>query len=192
MGIISFVDNMASEISKAISKNGFGHGLMFNATEAARNAARGKLIGSLKGITSIMDEEAASAITKKMNAKDMSFLSDEAFTNAFKETEKAAMEAGGETIKNFNTVKKDMFKYRAADRVGSMESYARYLGREDGTLGAINSLKGYFGDPTNGSLRAKATVGMVGGTMVGTRLLSGGSLTTTASGERNIVGVPFV
>lgn len=49
-----------------------------------------------------------------------------------------------------------------------------------------------YGDSTYGGARLKATAGAVGGVSVGTRLLSGGSLTTNARGERDIVGVPFI
>lgn len=71
--------------------------------------------------------------------------------------------------------------------------FQAFIGREgkDG-LGAFGTAKGYFGDAEFGSQRMKIAAGAVAGTGIAMRYLQGGNLTTTAQGERNIAGIPFI
>lgn len=71
--------------------------------------------------------------------------------------------------------------------------FLSYIGRKEGQIGMgpWNMISGYYGDAVDGAARRGITAGAMVGASVGARVLSGGNLTTTATGERNIAGIPF-
>lgn len=67
-----------------------------------------------------------------------------------------------------------------------------YFGREaKGNLSITQKLNGAVFDPEYGSTRIKTGIAVAGGTVLTTRYLSGGNLTTNARGERDIAGIPI-
>lgn len=84
-------------------------------------------------------------------------------------------------------------KHTGANAVLDGADFQAFIGREgkDG-LGLVGTARGYFGDAELGSQRMKIAAGTVAGTGIAMRYLQGGNLTTTAQGERNIAGVPFI
>lgn len=86
------------------------------------------------------------------------------------------------------TIQKAVSEYLAKDRGNAV----KYFGREaKGTVGVGSKIAGLVADPQYGGTRVKSGLAIAGGVAVGTRLLSGGSLTTNARGEHDIAGIPF-
>lgn len=69
---------------------------------------------------------------------------------------------------------------------------AAYLGRKNGSIGYFNTAKGYFLDEEFGKTRRQVVAGGAVAGGIGIRYLQGGNLTTTAQGERDIAGIPFI
>ena len=94
-------------------------------------------------------------------------------------------------IKSYDDSMASTLKYAKSDK--SLSAAKDFFGIEAGKdFGAWQKAKMMYGDSKYGGARLKATAGVVGGVAVGTRLLSGGNLTTNARGERDIVGIPFI
>ena len=83
---------------------------------------------------------------------------------------------------------------QATYKNGTMDSVNSALKEVTGKdkMGYLKFAQGYFGDKTYGKTRVKAAVGAYAAGAVGTRYLSGGSLTSNAQGERDIAGIPFI
>lgn len=68
-----------------------------------------------------------------------------------------------------------------------------YFGRkEQGNLKVSTKIGGLLRDPEYGGTRIKTAIGAYAGVAVGTRVLSGGNLTTNSRGEHDIAGIPFI
>lgn len=52
--------------------------------------------------------------------------------------------------------------------------------------------KAYFNNPENKNIRIGTAIGAYAGLSIGSRYLSGGTLTTNNSGQKDIAGIPFI
>lgn len=168
-------------------------------TDIAASLAKSKAVSGFNSfgvvaaqdISLVANGEAAKRVIKKgerisvNNSKELQEIMgmNDVFTplqdNAQQEAFKAAMD-------NYR-------KYTGPSAALSGEDFQKFIGREGKEgLGVFGTARGYFSDETYGSARLKTTLGAGAAAAVGMRYLSGGNLTTTAQGERNIAGIPFI
>lgn len=159
--------------SKAVSQfNGLGRTAVDNMKIGERVIKKGQVVraGNVEELQNIINQESKMAALTKDDAK-----------TAYETLRKYAGKDGSQMGIDVNGV-------------GDAD-FQRFIGREGKEgLGPIGAVKGYFGDETDGvgAKRIKIAAGAVVGAGVATRYLQGGNLTTTAQGERNIAGIPFI
>ena len=182
------------DIAKSISKTIAGDGASI--TKAfSREAMSGLSYAAVKSdMTHVSKNLIADALNNKVITRE-----------AFEQASKAD---GFNVIDYANSIAKngggnEAYQKAIADFNKKSEAFAKvnsgalteaeYFGRKAGEgIGWGRTAQGYFLDPTYGGTRTKATVGALIGGGVATRYLSGGNLTTTSTGERNIAGIPFI
>lgn len=99
----------------------------------------------------------------------------------------------GDKAKDYATALETIRKHTGDNADLSSVDFQAFIGREGKEgLGIMGTARGYFGDEKYGVQRVKIAAGAVAGAGVATRYLQGGNLTTTAQGERNIAGIPFI
>lgn len=192
MGVFS---ESVEQLAYLICKDGFGEALRINAADISHSAAYNRVSSAASKIINTMDPEDAKKIRNAISKGSDEFLKDADFQTAIHKMSQSDNEATSKAANEFLKLSK---KYgEAVDHVidnpgDAVEKYAEFLGRKDGKMGLLDTLSGYFDDKTHGSIRKKAGIGALVGTGVATRLLSGGSLTRTSTGERDIAGIPFI
>jgi hypothetical protein len=192
MGLTGALGESIEQLAYAISKDGSGKALRFNAAEVGHSAAYNRVAAAAKDIINTMGDEEAQAVRKII--KEGGDFSTPAFNDALNKMT-GGDDAAKKIAKEFNELRAgyDTAKEIASsDSAKAVSAYAEFLGRDGGKLRADDAFRGYFLDKQHGGLRAKAALGAAAGVGVAGRLLSGGSLTRTNTGERDIAGIPFV
>lgn len=174
-------------VAAYLSKNGMGMSMMKASMEdVAASAAYNRLVQAAKPVISNMDADAAKEVMSAISKGE------DFGTQAFNEVGRAMVNSGDEVKAAAAKNLEDMAEaFNTASSEHTVSAYAEFLGRENGKIGLANTLEGYFGDKRHGVKRIHTAVGAVAGVSVAGRLLSGGSLTRTNTGERDIAGVPF-
>lgn len=188
---MSFMD-VVDHITRGIWGDGAGRGLGFDLDLVTKSAAYNKMSGYAKDVISaglsndVITKESADSLKKLLDSGD-----EEAFT---KVTADVIGSLGGidndtakKVVSNFT---ENVDKYTQASTTAD---YAEFLGKntKDG-IGIGNMASGYFGDAQHGKMRRQVAIGAGVGVGVATRVLSGGTLTQTNTGERDIAGIPFI
>ena len=202
----NFIDDftrVAKNIATTAWGDGAAKGLMSTGQEMGRNVVMAKeasaatdIMLNLEKNGATFNKESLEQLTKsKFMKEDGSHMNRDdimsAFENSMTESSRAqALNASGDAIKAYKESGEKLNKY--IEGQGSESAAATYLGREGKGLGGFNMTKGYFGDAEHGWQRAKVAAGGTAATAVGMRYLQGGNITTTATGEKNIAGIPFV
>lgn len=190
---------MDNIFSTAFGKSSLKTTMAFNNKNVAASLANSKAVSSFNGfgriaasdITLNAGDEAAKRVIKKgervsiNNSKELSEIM--GMGDVFAPLQDDAQQ------KAFATAIEGFRKHTGPDAVLSGDDFQKFIGREGKQgLGAFNTARGYFGDEEYGATRLKTTLGAGAAAAVGMRYLSGGNLTTTAQGERNIAGIPFI
>lgn len=171
--------------------------MAFNSVEVARNVANSKAVSQFNGLgrTAAQDLKIGKRTIKKGETVRAGNISD---LRAIIAEEKNLTSLGKDKdkIDAYNLLKKysdtDSSKMGiGADGTGD-EAFQKFIGREGKTGLGFGSFSGYFGDPELGSARTGVALTTMSGTGIALRTLQGGNLTTTAQGERNIAGIPFI
>ena len=183
----------ANQIAYAVSKDGAGEAITFNANKVAHSVAYNKMSTAARGVINTMDADEAQAV-RNIIKKGGDFNADGTFNTALtnmlngdEATQKIAKDFN-ELRANYNTAK----NIAEADSSKALGAYAEFLGRDDGKLRIDDAIGGYFGDKQHGRTRTMAGIGIAVGTGITSRMLSGGSLTRTNTGENDIAGIPFI
>lgn len=195
------VADVASQIATGIWGDGAAKALKFNIDDVARSrvnklerSALDSLIGKMSANGVEFNEDALKTIKDAMPDLDMNradLVNYLTHPNVITNSDKIdlSQDAIQNAINNYKEGNKKLTKYIEAGKTTNAAS--EYLGKEKGQIGIWNMATGYFGDIENGGTRIKTAIAAASGTGLATRFLSGGNLTTTASGERDIAGVPF-
>lgn len=165
----------------------FGQKVIPNESDIARQIAK-------NGMQSITKNPGAyaSEIYKKGNEAIDNDVAKALSKATYKDGNLAVDGVDGDTLKSvqegFNSQRKELDSI--ANNEGALnENQLKFIKGQHGTIGgAYQKGKAYF---TEDGKKA-ARIGTVAGTMVGARLLSGGGLTHNNTGERDIVGIPFI
>ena len=183
-----FID-VGKRVARSIAGSGIGDSLRFDETLVARSAAYNKmssnarnLVNMSKNLDSVSDEMVNAALKGLKSGGN----------DAFNAVNQIAQATGGDEAfqKAASEYTEMLDKYDAAK---SVSEYAEFLGKEKGKgIGLMSTASGYFLDAQNGNTRIKAAAGAAVGIGVAGRVLSGGSLTRTNTGERDIAGIPFI
>jgi hypothetical protein len=170
--------------AESIAKH--GEIMMPTLEEIAASAAYNRLASAAKPVINNLDTDAAKEVISAIRKGE------DFGTQALNDMAEAMANSGDEAqvaaVMNLSKLADD---FNSASSQNTVEAYAAFLGREDGKIGFINSIEGYFGDKRHGVKRIHTAVGTAAGIGIANRLLSGGSLTRTNTGERDIAGVPF-
>lgn len=169
MGLFGTVGDIAKQISKTtpFSFDGLGSALKFNADDVARSYA------SREGVRLAKDTKSMKASLEKMTQG----------TKQYNDLAGKIAKSEGQ----FSSIV-EAHKAGTADAVNS--AFKDITGKDK--IGVMATLDGYFGDKRYGSTRKKVALGTGAATAVGVRYLSGGNMTTNNTGERDIVGIPFI
>lgn len=105
-----------------------------------------------------------------------------------------SLEGDEKSLKEFDILAKPMralgkaeMYFKGMDRHGALAKYDNAFDVPDGLYEKAQK------DARNSAIaRTSGAVALGGAAMVGTRYLSGGNLSTNNSGQRDIVGIPFV
>lgn len=197
MGVIGdvyhAVSDSISQLAYAISKDGTGEALKFKYVDTAHSAAYNKMSNAARGVINTMGPEEAQAV-RDIIKKGGDFNADGAFNAALTKmldgdeaTQKIAKDFN-ELRANYNTAK----EIADSDSSKALGAYAEFLGRDNGKITLGDAASGYLGDKQYGATRIKAGIGVGVGIGVTSRVLSGGSLTRTNTGEQDIAGIPFI
>ena len=188
---MSFFDALsrnASEIAYSISKDGFGESIQYVSSQVARSAAQNKVYNAAKPIINALEEGERKAVNDLINKGSSDFMTP-SFEKKISDMLSGDDEAAKKVASEFSNLSE---KFNNAAATDTVASYAEFLGRENGKLSALDAASGYFLDKQHGSTRIKTAIGAGVGVGVASRVLSGGSLTRTNSGERDIAGIPFI
>lgn len=193
---MGFWDDM-TKVFDDVFKSSFGKSslretMAFDSTSVARTVANSRAVSQFNGLgrTATQDLKVGKRTIKKggvVRAGNADELRD-----IIKNHEDSLSTLSGDAIDKYNTLKKYHGTDAASMNIGD-EDFQKFIGREGKTgLGMMGTARGYFGDSTYGSTRAKVVAGGMAGAGIAIRHLQGGNMTTTAQGERNIAGVPFI
>ena len=188
-------------IARAICGDGFGKGLKADEIMIARSAAYNKTVNAANNVLSsgvsnkIITQQEADALRKTFNEID--FSASDSISNVNEALTKVSgyasrLDGSNKQIaKDFADISEKWTKASGSE-AGTLSDYAEFLGVKNNKLGIMNTASGYFLDKQHGTDRMK-TIAVAGvGVGVAGRVLSGGSLTRTNTGERNIAGIPFI
>lgn len=192
MGLWDDFSGVFDDVFKtAFGKNSISTTMAFNNVDVARTVANSRAVSQFNGLgrTATKDIKVGKRTIKKGevvragNADDL--------RNIIKQ-EGSLSALSGDDVAKYNTLKKYSKEHAVGMGIGD-EAFQKFIGREgkDG-LGIMGTAKGYFGDSELGSDRIKIAAGGVAGASIAIRHLQGGNMTTTAQGERNIAGIPFI
>lgn len=183
--------------TSAFGKSSIKTTMQFTNMDVARTVANSRAVSQFNGLgrTAVADMKVGERVIKKGQAVRASN-AEELRSIIGQESKMAAL-----TKDDAKTAYQTLQKYAGKDGsqmgidingVGD-DDFQKFIGREGKQgLGAFGTARGYFGDETYGKQRMKIAAGAVAGAGVATRYLQGGNLTTTAQGERNIAGIPFI
>lgn len=197
MGFWDDISGVFDDIFKSsFGKSSISETMAFNGVEVARNVANSKAVSQFNGLgrTAINDIKIGKRTIKKGEVVRANNIND---LRSIIKQEGSLSKLEGDNINAYALAKKYSSSKASelgigANGVGN-EAFQKFIGREGKTgLGLGGTIGGYFGDPSMGGDRLKIAAGGVAGTGVVLRTLQGGSLTTTAQGERNIAGIPFI
>lgn len=173
--------------------------MAFNNVDVARSVANSRAVSQFNGLgrTAAADMKVGERVIEKGQVVRAGNV--EELRNIINQESKMAALTENDAKTAYETLRKYAGKDHSkmgidANGVGNTD-FQRFIGREGKEgLGPIGTVKGYFGDETDGvgTKRIKIAAGAVVGAGVATRYLQGGNLTTTAQGERNIAGIPFI
>ncbi len=188
---------MDNIFSTAFGKSSLKTTMAFNNVDVARSLANSKAVSAFNGFGRM----AASDITLGNDAARRVIKKGERVAvNNVSELNQALSQLGNfEAIKDndvaaaFSNAVESFQKHTGDGAVLAGDDFQKFIGREGKKgLGAFNTARGYFADEQHGKTRMKvAAAGVIGGG-IAARYLSGGNMTTTAQGERNIAGIPFI
>lgn len=168
---------LQQEVGESVMRAGKVGNEMSNASSISR--AMAQMFMSLQGKT--VTEEEVKALSNKISSK----LHNEAdIEKLFKEN--AHLFGDKDYSAQLNAVK-NRAKYTNATPMGSYKNLS--------TLQKIKEVpKAYFTNPDKNirNTRIKTAVGAYAGAAIGSRYLSGGSLTKDAYGRNDIAGIPFI
>lgn len=190
--------DMILDIARAVCGDSWGQGLKFNIDDVAASAAYNRMNNYAKDVISsgvsanVIAREEADALRKVLNAGGND--GNKALAKGVKkivddinDTDNAAAK---KVASNFS---ENMTKYETARNTATVSGYAEFLGRDaNKNLGVMHTASGYFLDAEHGASRIKTAAAAGAGVAIGARLLSGGTLTQTNTGQRDIAGVPFI
>lgn len=163
-----------------------GEIMMPSLEELGASAAYNRLASAAKPVINNLDVDAAKEVMSAIRKGE------DFGTQALNEAAEVMANSGDEAqVAAAMNLSKLADDFNVASSKNTVAAYAEFLGREDGKIGFVNSLEGYFGDKRHGVTRIHTVAGVAAGVGVANRLLSGGSLTRTNTGERDIAGVPF-
>ncbi len=191
MSFFGALGESIDQVAYAVSKNGFGKSMAFNAASVGHSAAYNKTAAAAKGIINSLGDDEAKAIRSAISKGDDLSVAMGDVLNRMGSGDEAQRKLASE----FNDVLSGYEKAKGiaeGDASKAVGAYAEFLGRENGKLSLGDAAWGYFGDKQLGGTRIKGALGVAAGVGVASRLLSGGSLTRTNTGERDIAGVPFI
>ena len=191
--LVGVFDNV---FKSSFGKSSLRETMSFNGAEVARNVANSKAVSQFNGLgrTAINDMTIGKRTIKKGEAVRAGNISD---LRAIIQQESNLSKLEGDSIDAYQLLKKysvaEPFKMGISSSGIGDESFQKFIGREGKTgIGVGGTFSGYFGDPSMGSDRAKIAFGAASGVGIVARHLQGGNMTTTAQGERNIAGIPFI
>lgn len=206
---MGFFDNLANavgssaeQISYALSKNGGGESLLkvltFDAADVSNWAAYNRVASAAKDVISRMGNEEQAQVVRDLIKGGQDFRTPEFIETLSKMTGDGSDEATQTLGKKISSMQNEFFNNTAtisrdAPVQEQVAAYAKFL--SDGKrerLNGFEAISGYFGDKKYGGTRLKALGVAAVGTGVASRYLSGGNLTTTNTGERDIAGIPFI
>ena len=170
MSLFGTVSDIAKEISKTtpFSFDGISKVFKYNADDVAKSYASRKGVALGREIKSMKSQLDGIADTTSEQYKNLA-------------------DSIAKKTSQFNDI-------ASAHRTGTADAinnaFSGITGKD--TIGIKATAQGYFMDGRYGSTRRKALVGGVAGVAVAKRYTSGGSLTRTSDGERDIVGIPFI
>lgn len=179
--------------TSAFGKSSIKTTMAFNNVDVARSVANSRAVSQFNGLgrTAAADMKVGERVIKKGQAVRAGNV--EELNSIISQEAKMAALTKDDAKTAYNTLK----RFAGAD-AGALEGTAdfqKFIGREGKEgLGIVGTARGYFGDEVDGigAKRMKIAAGAVAGAGVATRYLQGGNLTTTAQGERNIAGIPFI
>lgn len=192
MSFMGAVGESVEQLAYAISKDGFGNSLRFNAASVGHSAAYNKVATAARGVINTMGAEEAQVVRNII--KEGGDFSTTAFNDALNKMGDGD-EAAQKIAQEFRALRDG---YDAAksiadeDSAKAVSAYAEFLGRDSSKLNLLDTASGYFLDKQLGKTRSHTALGVLAGAGVANRLLTGGSLTRTNTGERDIAGVPFI
>lgn len=199
MGFYEGAMKVAKEIATGIWGDGAAHALKADMGSVGHSRVMQKETSALQSLMSTMK---ANGVTFEDDiAKNIDLMSDggragavNALTGGIKEGDigKDPITKAIDNYKNGGDKLETYIKNTGPDSESMRKAASEYLGKEDGSIGMWNMASGYFLDAENGHARRVAGAAAVGGAGIAMRYLSGGNLTTTAQGERNIAGIPFI
>jgi len=183
--------------STAFGKSSLKTTMAFNNVSVARSLANSKAVSAFNGFGRVaasditLGDDAAKRIIKK--GERVSVRGIDELNQALKQTgsfeplkDSAMQTAYADAVESFAKHTGEGADLQSAD-------FQKFIGREGKQgLGPLNTARGYFGDEQFGKARTKVAIAGAVGVGVAARYLSGGNLTTTAQGERNIAGIPFI
>ena len=197
MGLWGIMDDV---FSTAFGKSSLKTTMAFKNTDVAASLANSKAVSAFNGLGGTASKEIV------LNAGD------DAAKRVIKQGEKISVKNSNELgqilgmgndifnpiaddakQKAFSTAIDSFKKHTGPNAVLAGDDFQKFIGREGKEgMGAFNTARGYFGDEELGKTRRRVALGAGAATAVGVRYLSGGNMTTTAQGERNIAGIPFI
>lgn len=204
MGFTNVVDDIADiakRVATSVWGDGAGRGLLTTEQEigstivsGAEHSAAKDILRTLKRNGATFDERKVSDVLESSfngNGTDLWNREDlyEELTSHITKGSNKAIKKSAEAIKAYQEGGGKIQKYLEAN--GSGAAAREYIGRKDGGLGLANASMAYFTDSQYGRQRVGAVLGTAAAADIGMRTLQGGNLTTTATGEKNIAGVPF-
>lgn len=200
MNVVDDIADVAKKVATSVWGDGAGRGLLTTEQEigstivsGAEHRAAKDMLRTLKRNGATFDESKINDVLESSfnNGTDLWNREDlyEELTSHITKGSDKAISSSAEAIKAYQAGGQKVQKY--IDANGSGAAAREYIGRKDGGLGLANASKAYFTDSQYGRQRVGAVLGTAAAADIGMRTLQGGNLTTTATGEKNIAGVPF-
>lgn len=187
--------DIVSMIATGIWGDGAGKGLGTNIDELTRSAAYNKMGSYTKKLISagqsnnIITKEKGDALRKMLSEGSDDIYGNGNLNEIITGLGKLDDENAKNVAKNFS---ENFAKYRPSETPTTAQ-YAEFLGKSSAQgIGIGNMASGYFADAKYGKMRREMIATGTVGVAVGARLLSGGSLTQTNTGQRDIAGIPFI
>lgn len=207
MAFMSSVGDALNKITKwaAGEGNGISSIMRTSEKELAQNLANSKLVSEFNGFGFKANQDITLAaagknpelifkkgdtvhirtVSELQQLQKQGFQAKPVALNA--EAEAAAIKKYGDLMESYSA-----FQQNGASSLSDSNLRAMYNRGDKGGIGYHNLAKGYFGDEINGGKRVGTVLGAGAATAVGGRYLSGGNATTNNTGERDIVGIPFI